>query len=116
MFTKRDMHTMCRLRDLGFEPRIKDAAGLEQFPFVAFAAPPSGSPDYVAEVRNPHGVFLMHLQQSLFLFSILYHCEDIAGLSSNAMAALKMPAPLLCEGYCAGQHSIEIKAVADPSG
>ena len=40
-----------RLRRLRFIPRVKDEAGTQQFPFVVFAAPPSGSANYVAEVR-----------------------------------------------------------------
>ena len=39
-----------RLRGLGLQPRTKAEAGDECFPHVVFAAPPSGSPDYVAEV------------------------------------------------------------------
>ncbi|KAK9902760.1 hypothetical protein WJX75_005123 [Coccomyxa subellipsoidea] len=40
-----------RLRTLNIQPRTKDVAGTENFPFVVFAAPPSGSTDYVAEVK-----------------------------------------------------------------
>lgn len=43
---------LCRLRTLNIQPRTKDVAGTEKFPFVVFAAPPSGSTDYVAEVRR----------------------------------------------------------------
>ena len=41
-----------RLRGLGLQPRVKTGAGDddERFPHVVFAAPPSGSADYVAEV------------------------------------------------------------------
>ncbi|BDA51136.1 hypothetical protein COCOBI_18-0110 [Coccomyxa sp. Obi] len=40
-----------RLRSLNIQPRTKDEAGSEKFPFVVFSAPPSGSTDYVAEVK-----------------------------------------------------------------
>ncbi|EIE19832.1 hypothetical protein COCSUDRAFT_19021 [Coccomyxa subellipsoidea C-169] len=40
-----------RLRKLNIAPRTKDAAGSERFPFVVFSAPPSGSADYVSEVK-----------------------------------------------------------------
>lgn len=40
-----------RLVSLGVMPRLKDNAGDEQFPFVVFSAPPSGSEDYEAEVE-----------------------------------------------------------------
>lgn len=40
-----------RLESLGVYPRVKDSAGDEQFPFVVFSAPPSGSEDYEAEVE-----------------------------------------------------------------
>ena len=35
---------------MGIQPRTKDQAGTTQYPFVLFAAPPSGSEDYAAEV------------------------------------------------------------------
>lgn len=39
-----------RLRQLGLQPRKKADADGRKFPFVLFAAPPSGSEDYPAEV------------------------------------------------------------------
>ena len=39
-----------RLRQLGLQPRIKAEADGAKFPFVLFAAPPSGSEDYPTEV------------------------------------------------------------------
>jgi len=39
-----------RLRQLGLQPRIKAEADGRKFPFVLFAAPPSGSEDYPTEV------------------------------------------------------------------
>lgn len=39
-----------RLRQLGLQPRTKADADGRKFPFVLFAAPPSGSEDYPAEV------------------------------------------------------------------
>ena len=38
------------MRALGLTPRTKSEADGHKFPFVAFAAPPSGSEDYAAEV------------------------------------------------------------------
>lgn len=41
-----------RLQSLGITPRTKDAAPAGgRFPFVLFAAPPSGSEDYVGEIK-----------------------------------------------------------------
>jgi hypothetical protein len=41
-----------RLQRLGITPRTReDAAAGGRFPFVVFAAPPSGSADYVGEIR-----------------------------------------------------------------
>jgi hypothetical protein len=43
---------LCRLQALGIAPRTKDAAaGGGTFPNVLFAAPPSGSADYVGEIK-----------------------------------------------------------------
>jgi len=39
------------LAALGLEPRTKAGAPADRFPFVLFAAPPSGSDDYAAEVE-----------------------------------------------------------------
>ena len=51
-----------RLRALGLTPRTKVEADGRKFPFVAFAAPPSGSEDYAAEVcANYVHVFPRHL-------------------------------------------------------
>lgn len=44
-----------RLRALGIEPCVKAEASERRFPYVAFSAPPSGSDDYVAEVRPTNG-------------------------------------------------------------
>ena len=44
----------CSLRTLGLEPATKATMPSRKFPFVAFTAPPSGSTDYLAEVRG-HG-------------------------------------------------------------
>mmetsp|Transcript_40925 Transcript_40925/g.49667 ORF Transcript_40925/g.49667 Transcript_40925/m.49667 type:complete len:370 (+) Transcript_40925:234-1343(+) len=43
------------LKDLGIVPRTKEEAGEERFPYVIFCAPPSGSTDYVGEVRGAAG-------------------------------------------------------------
>jgi hypothetical protein len=44
----------CRLRKMGLEPVIRDAAPAgKQYPYVLFAAPPSGSEDYPAAVSRP---------------------------------------------------------------
>lgn len=39
-----------KLRSLGLQPRVKSEADDRKFPFVMFAAPPSGSEDYPAEI------------------------------------------------------------------
>lgn len=43
-------HVVCRLSKLGFHLRTKDEVDTATFPNVVFAAPPSGSDDYAAEV------------------------------------------------------------------
>ena len=48
----RVIRTVCRLRSLGLQPRTKSAADGKKFPYVLFAAPPSGSEDYVGEVST----------------------------------------------------------------
>ena len=42
----------CRLQKMKIKPRVKDGAGSQQYPYVLFSAPPSGSADYPAEVRG----------------------------------------------------------------
>lgn len=45
-------HLPRRLQSLGITPRTKDAAPAGgRFPYVLFAAPPSGSEDYVGEIK-----------------------------------------------------------------
>ena len=39
------------LASIGITPVTKGAQSGEKYPFVVFSAPPSGSEDYVAEVR-----------------------------------------------------------------
>lgn len=47
-----------RLQALGITPRTKDAApGGGAFPFVLFAAPPSGSEDYLGEIKAALGLW-----------------------------------------------------------
>eukprot|EP00884_Botryococcus_braunii_P000641 jgi/Botrbrau1/10578/Bobra.0358s0001.1 len=41
-----------KLQALGFKTRLKSEANSDKFPFVAFCAPPSGSEDYVGEVKR----------------------------------------------------------------
>ena len=41
----------CRLLRMGIQPRLKQDAGSEKFPYVLFSAPPSGSDDYPGEVN-----------------------------------------------------------------
>lgn len=41
-----------RLRSLGLQPRVKGDADDRKFPFVMFAAPPSGTEDYPAEIAK----------------------------------------------------------------
>lgn len=45
------------LASIGLTPVTKGAQSGEKYPFVVFSAPPSGSEDYVAEVR--FGKFLL---------------------------------------------------------
>ncbi|KAL3149562.1 hypothetical protein ABBQ32_002341 [Trebouxia sp. C0010 RCD-2024] len=41
-----------RLQQMHIQPRTKDGADSRKFPYVLFSAPPSGSTDYPAEVRE----------------------------------------------------------------
>lgn len=41
-----------RLQKMKIKPRVKDGAGSQQYPYVLFSAPPSGSADYPAEVKG----------------------------------------------------------------
>lgn len=43
----------CRLQQMHIQPRTKTDANSRKFPYVLFSAPPSGSPDYPAEVTSP---------------------------------------------------------------
>lgn len=49
---------MSRLQNLGMEVRTKETAGDEKYPFVLFAAPPSGSDDYPKEVLIERYLFI----------------------------------------------------------
>jgi hypothetical protein len=44
-----------RLAKLGISPVVKSEAGSQKYPYVVFSAPPSGSQDYVGEVRPAAG-------------------------------------------------------------
>lgn len=42
----------CRLQKLGVTPYVRETLPQRKYAYVAFAAPPSGSQDYVADVRR----------------------------------------------------------------
>lgn len=70
-----------RLRSLGLQPRTKEQADGTRYPFVLFAAPPSGSEDYAAEVRarDPEsGVRVL-------LAALLSDSEDAAEMRAIAL-------------------------------
>jgi hypothetical protein len=74
----------CRLRGMGLEPVTRDAAPAgKQYPYVLFAAPPSGSEDYPGAVSNcgAKGLLCSHL--ALLLHLVLHQVAITMPVSSS---------------------------------
>ncbi|KAJ7538561.1 hypothetical protein O6H91_11G054300 [Diphasiastrum complanatum] len=71
------------LRGLGILPTLKQTESIEQFPYVIFCAPPSGSDDYPAELRLAaqrwNGLGSLLFTSS----SAVYDCEDNGPCDEN---------------------------------
>ena len=74
------------LQALGFNTRVKSEAGPETFPFVVYAAPPSGSEDYVGDVKaalklwDGSGSFVFTSSAGVYAVEDGSHCDESAPL------------------------------------
>eukprot|EP00740_Mantoniella_antarctica_P002151 CAMPEP_0181355388 /NCGR_PEP_ID=MMETSP1106-20121128/3871_1 /TAXON_ID=81844 /ORGANISM="Mantoniella antarctica, Strain SL-175" /LENGTH=364 /DNA_ID=CAMNT_0023468121 /DNA_START=91 /DNA_END=1182 /DNA_ORIENTATION=+ len=100
-----------RLLSLGVMPRMKSGAGDEQFPFVVFSAPPSGSDDYAAEVEaalrmwDGTGAFVFTSSTAVYSGTEGELCDETTpqfemGASPRADTLLKAEAAVLGANGC----------------
>ncbi|ACO64862.1 predicted protein [Micromonas commoda] len=98
-----------RLLSLGVFPRLKEKAGDEQYPFVVFSAPPSGSEDYAAEVEaalkywDGSGAFVFTSSTAVYAGKDGEPCDESTpqfeiGESPRADRLLKAEAAVLAAG------------------
>eukprot|EP00898_Chlorokybus_atmophyticus_P001899 jgi/Chlat1/270/Chrsp1S03156 len=93
-----------RLRALGVIPRMKTAAeGSERFPYVVFCAPPSGSTDYVGEVRSAASLFdgqgslLFTSSSAVYAADDGELCDEVSGKVVEKGASDRVDRLLNCE-------------------
>ena len=113
-----------RLVSLGVHPRVKAEAGDEQFPFVVFSAPPSGSEDYEAEVEaalklwDGTGAFVFTGSTAVYAGTDGEPCDETTpqfkiGDSPRADRLLKAEAAVLdangCVVRCAGLYHSQVR-------
>jgi hypothetical protein len=87
---------------MGLSPRVKAAAAGEKYPYVLFAAPPSGSEDYAGEVRWGGGVSAG---------GCITHVDGQASSCRCSRSMLAVPAAICCSlhgrlahrPWCSGQ-------------